>query len=403
MINNMTKFGNRDRHSALRTEQVSAVSAQGIQFMKIRLQWGKDDYGFSLHAVPSSYSSYGIQTTDFLTYLGFERGPCAFASSRECFSRWIIDNFDLDRFAEAFGISFRQLEKAERALENCGYLLSKPEGWGYFFGKSGTDSRRGYGSYLSTDGHTSPKSEIMKNVEDEYFRFILSWIEGGSNQGWTFHYRPKHLPLSPEFDIVIRYLGLNTFEECPCFDFDSCHWKFIPFERRGDSLFNSNAEIVHKWFDAHPQNFSEGIRWLLSSQTLLDPFEMTFLPVEQKESVRIEAHLERNIKRSDKPSKYKTGTYDFDVAISFAGTERQPAERLATFVSDAGFDVFYDDFYPEQLWGRDLITFFDQVYRKRSRYCVIFVSSAYCERMWTNHERSSAQARGLEEKGNGHP
>jgi hypothetical protein len=87
------------------------------------------------------------------------------------------------------------------------------------------------------------------------------------------------------------------------------------------------------------------------------------------------------------------------VAVSFAGTNRVFAEELAKRVSDAGFQVFYDNFYPEELWGKDLVVFFDEVYRKRSRYCVTFISKEYAERMWTNHERRSAQARALEDKG----
>jgi hypothetical protein len=45
------------------------------------------------------------------------------------------------------------------------------------------------------------------------------------------------------------------------------------------------------------------------------------------------------------------------------------------------------------------VEFFDEIYRKRSRFCVMFVSRQYAERMWTTHERRSAQARALQEKG----
>ena len=44
----------------------------------------------------------------------------------------------------------------------------------------------------------------------------------------------------------------------------------------------------------------------------------------------------------------------FDVAISFVGSERTYAEALANAVREAGFAVFYDDFYPAQLWGKNL-------------------------------------------------
>jgi hypothetical protein len=99
------------------------------------------------------------------------------------------------------------------------------------------------------------------------------------------------------------------------------------------------------------------------------------------------------------PSPAPERQYQYDVALSFAGTERSHAEELAQRVRDAGFEVFYDGFYPEQLWGKDLASVFDRIYRKESRFCVMFVSREYAERMWTNHERRSAQARALEEKG----
>jgi hypothetical protein len=43
---------------------------------------------------------------------------------------------------------------------------------------------------------------------------------------------------------------------------------------------------------------------------------------------------------------------NFDVAISFAGSERSLAEQLANILQAAGVIVFYDSFYPEQLWGK---------------------------------------------------
>ena len=61
--------------------------------------------------------------------------------------------------------------------------------------------------------------------------------------------------------------------------------------------------------------------------------------------------------------------------------------------------MFYDEFYPEYLWGKNLVDTFDEIFRKRASYCVIFISKDYKERVWTKHERQSAQARALNEKG----
>lgn len=87
----------------------------------------------------------------------------------------------------------------------------------------------------------------------------------------------------------------------------------------------------------------------------------------------------------------------YDVALSFAGQERKYVQAVADELRDAGIKVFYDDYEKVTLWGKDLYTHLDWVYRKASRYCIIFVSKSYAEKVWTNHERSSAQARAIEE------
>jgi hypothetical protein len=111
--------------------------------------------------------------------------------------------------------------------------------------------------------------------------------------------------------------------------------------------------------------------------------------------------LERDIvKKIERPAGQAPATTNgsYDVAISFASTERKYAEELAEKVKEAGFAVFYDSFYEEYLWGKNLTDTFKSIYQDRSRYCVIFVSQEYNDRMWTTHERQSAQARALKQK-----
>lgn len=124
---------------------------------------------------------------------------------------------------------------------------------------------------------------------------------------------------------------------------------------------------------------------------------MSFLPFD-KPAAQLAIDIEQLVARPAKASKLRTDAH-FDVAISFAGPERKQAEQLATALKEAGFSVFYDEFFPEYLWGKNLVDTFDEIYRKLARFCVIFVSKDYNERVWTNHERQSAQARALTEKG----
>lgn len=89
----------------------------------------------------------------------------------------------------------------------------------------------------------------------------------------------------------------------------------------------------------------------------------------------------------------------FDVALTFAGPDRPLAATLANVLRDNGLAVFYDQFYSHILWGMQLPDVLDDIYRKRSRYCVMLVSDSYAHREWTNYERQSVLARAVQEKG----
>jgi hypothetical protein len=90
--------------------------------------------------------------------------------------------------------------------------------------------------------------------------------------------------------------------------------------------------------------------------------------------------------------------YEYDVALSFAGEDREYVEAVATSLEDSSIKVFYDKFEQVDLWGKDLYTHLDDIYRNKARFCVIFISENYRINNWTNHERESAQAREFREK-----
>jgi hypothetical protein len=92
-------------------------------------------------------------------------------------------------------------------------------------------------------------------------------------------------------------------------------------------------------------------------------------------------------------------SYDFDVALSYAGEDRSYVHDVANHLQANDVRVFYDEFYTAQLWGEDLYVYLDDVYRKRARFTVVFVSRSYVSKPWPSHERQSAQARALNELG----
>ena len=94
----------------------------------------------------------------------------------------------------------------------------------------------------------------------------------------------------------------------------------------------------------------------------------------------------------------KPSAPEYDVAVSFADEDRPYVKRVVESLHRRGVRVFYDADHEVKLWGRDLIVYFDDIFQRRSRYVVIFISEAYVRKEWTRHELRSALARALREK-----
>lgn len=88
---------------------------------------------------------------------------------------------------------------------------------------------------------------------------------------------------------------------------------------------------------------------------------------------------------------------EFDVALSFAGEDREYVEKTADFLVKSGVKVFYDMYEDTNLWGKDLYQHLDDVYQNKAKYTVVFISENYKKKLWTNHELKSAQARAFSE------
>jgi TIR domain len=85
--------------------------------------------------------------------------------------------------------------------------------------------------------------------------------------------------------------------------------------------------------------------------------------------------------------------FRYEVALSFAGEDREFVNQVAAVLKKNGAKVFYDRYEQADLLGKDLYQHFQMIYRDESRYCVIFASSHYERKSWTNHELRQAQSR----------
>jgi hypothetical protein len=85
--------------------------------------------------------------------------------------------------------------------------------------------------------------------------------------------------------------------------------------------------------------------------------------------------------------------YKYDVALSFAGEQRDFVRGVANRLRELGVNVFFDEFEQVNLWGSDLGDRLEHIYRSEAQYTVMFISKEYAAKEWTNHERRSALAR----------
>jgi hypothetical protein len=87
-----------------------------------------------------------------------------------------------------------------------------------------------------------------------------------------------------------------------------------------------------------------------------------------------------------------TEPFRFEVALSYATEDRPFVRAVAEALKRHGVPLFYDQYEGVDLWGRDLAVYFDEVYRKQSRYVVVFASANYLAKVWPKRELQSALA-----------
>ena len=98
--------------------------------------------------------------------------------------------------------------------------------------------------------------------------------------------------------------------------------------------------------------------------------------------------LERNIRIQ----------YEYDIAFSFAGEDRLIVEEIAEILKSQGAKVFYDKYEESNIWGKNLYDHLAWVYKDAAQFCVMFLSEHYKQKLWTSHERQSAQSRAFLEQ-----
>ena len=85
--------------------------------------------------------------------------------------------------------------------------------------------------------------------------------------------------------------------------------------------------------------------------------------------------------------------FEYDVALSFAGEDRVIVEKFANLLITKNIRIFYDEYEAADMWGKDLVDHLVNIYSRKARYCVMFISQHYPLKKWTKVERMAAQER----------
>ena len=90
--------------------------------------------------------------------------------------------------------------------------------------------------------------------------------------------------------------------------------------------------------------------------------------------------------------------WQWDVALSFAGAQRDYVEQVAQALKAQGVRCFYDADEQIDLWGKFLPEELPTIYGEQAAVVVVFISAEYAERDWTRLERRAALDRAVRER-----
>lgn len=132
---------------------------------------------------------------------------------------------------------------------------------------------------------------------------------------------------------------------------------------------------------------------------------MTFFGINYKKVKKWFSKGKSKSQSSLKHPKKREKHFKFDIAISFAGEDREIAKNLAEelrikHINNRRVKVFYDEFYKDELWGKELTKYFQEVYGSMTRYVIVLISKYYPVKDWTDFEfsimRAEAEKRQIE-------
>jgi len=98
-------------------------------------------------------------------------------------------------------------------------------------------------------------------------------------------------------------------------------------------------------------------------------------------------HLDWEALRRDCGFRELAGNYEYDVALSFAGENRDLAKHIANQLLDLDVPVFYDESFESNFLGKAWTKKFKEIFADESRYVVVLLDKHHAEKIWPTFER----------------
>jgi hypothetical protein len=83
----------------------------------------------------------------------------------------------------------------------------------------------------------------------------------------------------------------------------------------------------------------------------------------------------------------------YDFALSFAGSDRDIAEKLFSKLSENELEVFYDKNEQHRILAKDVEEYLRPIYQSEAQYIVVLLGNDYPNRIWTKIESDAFVSR----------
>jgi len=96
-------------------------------------------------------------------------------------------------------------------------------------------------------------------------------------------------------------------------------------------------------------------------------------------------------------SKNNNSKFDYDVIFSLAGEKKDYVGKVTKYIQSKGIKVWFYVFKEVNLWGKNMVDEFDKLFTEKAKYCVVFISKEYVEKVWPNLEKQFIQSRWIKD------